>query len=76
MRITLLRMIMPNSAMVPSIATKPNGWRNSIKKMATPMMPNGAVKKTIRVWEKLRSCSINTVNTASRNKGMPAITLL
>ncbi len=48
-RITELRMIMPDSAIVPSMATKPNGTRNSSRNSVTPISPSGAVSNTITV---------------------------
>ena len=45
-KITELRMIMPNSAMVPNVATKPKGLLKIIRKGATPMRPSGAVSST------------------------------
>ncbi|KAG0754952.1 hypothetical protein G6F22_020787 [Rhizopus arrhizus] len=72
-RITELRMIMPASAIVPSSATKPNGARNSSRNRVAPMMPSGAVTSTIAAREKLRSCSISSVATTTRNSGMPAL---
>ncbi|MDT4879297.1 hypothetical protein FQZ97_1149510 [compost metagenome] len=60
--------------MVPSIATKPNGWRNTIRNRVTPINPNGAVRNTITVREKLRSCSISNVSTTTMNSGTPAFT--
>ena len=67
-------MIMPESAIVPSIATKPNGLPNSNKNTVTPIMPNGAVSNTMIEREILFSCSINKVNTTAKNNGMPAFT--
>ena len=72
-RITELRMIMPASAIVPSIATKPNGTRNTSRNKVTPINPSGAVSSTMMLREKLRSCSISSVNTTNRNSGMPAL---
>lgn len=67
-------MIIPDSAMVPSIATKPNGWPNSSRNNATPMMPSGAVRKTMAEREKLLSCAISRVITTMMNSGRPAFT--
>ncbi len=67
-------MIIPDSAMVPSIATKPNGWRNTIRNSTTPISPNGAVRNTITVREKLRNCTISKLNTTTMNSGTPAFT--
>jgi len=68
-------MIIPNSAMVPSIATKPNGLWNSSSASATPTRPSGAVRTTMITREKLRSWIISTVITTSMKSGMPAFTL-
>jgi hypothetical protein len=38
-RITELRMMIPNIAITPSIATKPNGWPNSSSVPTTPISP-------------------------------------
>ncbi|MNV83953.1 hypothetical protein D3C71_1777930 [compost metagenome] len=40
----------------------------------TPISPSGAVRNTITVREKLRSCSINSVSTTTMNSGTPAFT--
>ena len=73
-RITELRMIMPLSAMVPSMATKPNGTLNTSRKATTPISPSGAVISTMTARGKLRSCSISRVITTRRNSGTPAAT--
>ncbi len=67
-------MIIPDNAMVPSMATNPNGWRNTIRNNVTPINPRGAVRNTIAVREKLRNCSISNVNTTTMNNGTPAFT--
>ena len=67
-------MIMPDSAIVPSSATKPKGLPKASRKAATPMRPSGAVSTTMMVREKLFSCSISTVSTVSTKTGMPAPT--
>ncbi len=69
-------MIMPARAMVPSIATKPNGWRNSSRNRVTPIRPSGAVRNTIAIREKLRNCTISRLNTTTMNSGTPAFTEL
>ncbi len=73
-RITELRMIMPNSAIVPSIATNPNGTRSNSRNRLTPISPSGAVSHTSSTREKLRNCTISRVVTTSTNSGMPAFT--
>ena len=73
-RITELRMIMPDSAIVPSMATKPKGLPKSNKAIVTPMIPSGAVSTTITVREKFCNCSISTVSTTRKNSGTPAAT--
>ncbi|MNY48646.1 hypothetical protein D3C86_1839950 [compost metagenome] len=67
-------MIIPDRAMVPSMATKPNGWRNTSRNRVTPINPKGAVRKTMKVREKLRNCTINRNNTTTMNNGTPAFT--
>src|SRR5262249_4148826 len=57
-RITLLRMMMPASAMTPRIATKPNGAWNIKSAAAAPMIPSGAVANTVRVLPKCWSWTI------------------
>jgi len=75
-RITELRMIMPDSAIVPSIATKPKGRLKARRNAVTPIIPSGAVSTTMMVREKLCNCSISTVSTTSTNSGTPAATEL
>ena len=67
-------MIMPARAMVPSMATKPNGFWNNSRKKVTPISPSGAVIKTINDNGKLRSCNISKVITTRMNSGIPAFT--
>ncbi|MNC17316.1 hypothetical protein D3C75_651910 [compost metagenome] len=67
-------MIIPARAMVPSMATKPNGWRNTNRNKVTPISPSGAVRNTITVREKLRSWIISKLSTTTTNSGMPAFT--
>ncbi len=52
-RITELRMMMPDSAIVPSIATKPNGLPKASSASVTPISPSGAVSTTIAMRAKL-----------------------
>ena len=72
-RITELRMMMPNIAMVPSIATKPNGMRNSSNASTTPISPSGAVSTTISTRLKLCSCTISNTSTAITSSGICAL---
>ncbi len=65
-------MMMPESAIVPSIATKPNGCPNSSSAAVTPIRPSGAVSTTISVREKLCSWIISSVSTTRMNSGTPA----
>ena len=67
-------MIMPDSAIVPSRATKPKGLPKASRKAVTPIMPSGAVSTTMTVREKLFNCSISTVSTVRMKTGMPAPT--
>ena len=67
-------MIIPDSAIVPSIATKPNGWLKTSMAAVTPISPSGAVSTTIATREKLCSCSMSTVRTTSASSGSPAMT--
>ena len=45
-RITALRAIIPSSARIPRIATKPSGWRNSSSAATTPIRPIGTTLRT------------------------------
>ena len=67
-----LRMMMPDSAIVPSIATKPNGMPNASSAAVTPIMPSGAVSRIISVSEKLCVCIISSVTTTRTSSGTPA----
>ncbi len=67
-------MIMPARAMVPSMATNPNGWRNTSRNRVTPISPRGAVRNTMNIREKLRSWTISRLSTTTMNSGMPAFT--
>ena len=67
-------MIIPDNAMVPSIATKPNGLPNNSRNNVTPIRPKGAVRNTMTMREKLRSCTISNVSTTTINSGTPAFT--
>ena len=67
-------MIMPNIAIVPSIATNPNGTRSTSRNKTTPIRPSGAVNTTSMTRWKLRNCNINTVKTTIRKRGIPALT--
>jgi hypothetical protein len=58
-RITELRSTMPNSASEPSIATKPNGMRNSAMISATPISASGPVASTTSIRLTFWSCSIS-----------------
>ena len=50
---TVLRMIMPASAMTPRSAMKPNGASNASSEKLAPMRPSGAVENTRNSVEKL-----------------------
>ncbi len=65
-------MMIPDSAIAPSIATKPKGMRNTSSPSVTPISPSGAVSTTISVREKLFSWIISSVSTAISSSGMPA----
>ncbi|MCY1361886.1 hypothetical protein D9M69_485770 [compost metagenome] len=67
-------MIIPARAMVPSMATKPKGFWNTIRNRVTPISPSGAVRNTMALREKLFSCSISRVSTTTMNNGTPAFT--
>ena len=57
-------MMIPNIAIVPSIATKPNGIRKRSSAVTTPMSPKGAVRTTIST--RLKLCSWTISSTAPR----------
>ena len=67
-------MIMPDSAIVPSMATKPNGLPVRSRNSVTPMSPSGAVSTTSTVREKLCNWIISTVSTTRMKSGTPAAT--
>ena len=71
-RITELRMMIPDSAIVPSIATNPNGLPKASSASVTPISPSGAVSTTIAVRAKLCSCTISNVSTVTTSRGTPA----
>ena len=67
-------MIMPDSAMVPSMATKPNGTRKISRKAVTPIRPTSNVltpnDSQLSVRQAERSCTgrskpINSVSTCA-----------
>ncbi|MNR59169.1 hypothetical protein D3C85_1803660 [compost metagenome] len=61
---------MPNSAITPSIATKPNGAPNRISVSTTPIRPSGAVSTTSSVRWKLPSWIISSVSTTTSISGV------
>ena len=65
---------MPDKAIVPSIATNPNGLSNTNNAIVTPIKPKGAVSSTKNTREKLCSCSISKVSTTTKNSGAPLAT--
>ena len=65
-------MIIPDSAIVPSIATKPNGLLKSSRNSVTPISPSGAVSTTSTTRWKLCSWIISTVSTTKISNGTPA----
>mgnify|MGYP003445401271 CR=1 FL=1 len=69
----VFRMMMPISAIMPSMATNPNGSRNASKPIATPTTPNGAVINTIAASEKLCNCSISNASHTNSINGAPAL---
>ena len=73
-RMIELRMIIPNSAMKPSIATKPNGTLPTKRNNVTPMMASGAVSSTSRVLLMLCRWSMSSVITVISMIGTTALT--
>ncbi|MNV73458.1 hypothetical protein D3C71_1666090 [compost metagenome] len=74
-------MIMPPSAMMPSIATKPSGDWNTSSAGTTPIRPSGAVSTTIHMREKFCSCSMSNsrmvinINGATASSALFALSL-
>src|SRR5271155_4936243 len=64
MRMTVLRMSMPASAMSPSRATNPNGFAARLSASDAPTIPSGAVKNTMARREKLCIWIISSVSMA------------
>ena len=69
---TELRMIMPASAITPSIATKPNGIRNVASITDTPISPSGALSSTSAIFLMFCSCTISSSNTTTTASGITA----
>ena len=65
-------MIMPQSAVMPRIATKPSGAWNMSSAATTPISPSGAVRNTMNIREKLCSCSIRIVRIVTSITGKTA----
>src|ERR1700724_1172801 len=63
-RMTVLRMIMPASAIRPSSATNPNGRLEISSAPVAPIRPSGAVTNTSASREKLCSWIISRLNMA------------
>ncbi len=66
-------MMIPNIAITPSSATKPNGLPNSSSAATTPIRPSGAVSTTMKVREKRLSWIISSVSTAMIISGICAL---
>ena len=62
-------MIMPASAMMPSIAMKPIGVPVVSSAATTPMSPSGATLITSASWRKLPSCTMSTVSMSAIMSG-------
>ena len=69
-------MIMPPSAMMPRIATKPSGAWNTSSAGTTPIRPSGAVSTTIHMREKSCSCSISSSRMVTSISGATASSAL
>ena len=67
-------MMIPASAMNPSIATNPNGAPVTSSAADTPISPSGAVKITIAMRLKLCICSISSDSMTSTISGITALT--
>ncbi len=73
---TVLRMIMPASAMRPSSATKPNGRLERSNAPVAPISPSGAVTNTKASREKLCSWIISSASIATPMTGNTAASAL
>ncbi|MNT63976.1 hypothetical protein D3C72_2018380 [compost metagenome] len=56
MRMSVLRIRMPDKAINPTSALMPNGCWNSSRVGTTPISPNGLVMKTMIIAEMERTC--------------------
>ena len=65
-------MMIPDSAIVPSIATKPNGLPKASSASVTPISPSGAVSTTISVRAKLPAAPSAASAPDQTNSGTPA----
>ena len=65
-------MIIPLSAVMPRMATKPSGAWNMSSAATTPISPSGAVSSTMNIFEKLCSCSIRIVRIVTSITGNTA----
>jgi hypothetical protein len=74
MRMTEFRMIMPLSAMMPRIATKPNGVPVDSNAATTPISPNGATLTTRNSRWKLCNWTMRMLAISSRVTGNTAAT--
>ena len=63
-RMTVLRMIMPPSAINPSSVTKPNGMPDASRPAVAPIRPSGAVNSVSASREKLCSWIMRMTNIA------------
>ena len=59
---------------MPRMATNPSGFPDSKSAATTPISPSGPTLRTMKRREKLRSCTIRTVNMISSIAGTTAIT--
>ena len=74
-RMTEFRMMMPASAMKPSMATKPKGAPVIRRAAVTPIRPSGAVSTTIATRPKDCICTMSSDSMTSSMRGMMAFTL-
>ena len=72
---TLLRMMIPASAINPSVATKPNGAPLSSSEAGTPIRPSGAVSSTIATRPNDCSCTMSSASVTSTISGMTLLML-
>ncbi|MNC25947.1 hypothetical protein D3C75_740570 [compost metagenome] len=78
-RISVLRIRMPDRAISPTSALMPNGCWNRISVGTTPISPSGLVRKTMTIAEIERTCRMMMISVAASmigNSGSMALLAL